>query len=133
MFLIWGLIIFFIILITYQILLGCEKNSIIEGLENADGTDTNSQCQSACDLPTICTKASLNASAIADLKNRLDKLDQTSLQTQLDSLKTEVDGLNAQAQANAQGQAQIANSFASNNSTPITGADSYAPGPSLPQ
>jgi hypothetical protein len=125
MFLLWSLILFFTILIIYQILFGCGKNYIIEGMETAD----SEQCKTSCDLPTVCSSANVNAVAIEDLKKRLDKLDQTSLQTQIDLLKKEYDGLNTQAQANANGQAQIANSFASNNSTPVTGANAYAPGP----
>lgn len=98
-------------------------------METAD----SEQCKTSCDLPTVCSSANVNAAAIEDLKKRLDKLDQTSLQTQIDLLKKEYDGLNTQVQANANGQAQIANSFASNNSTPVTGANAYAPGPSPPQ
>jgi hypothetical protein len=135
MFLIWGLIIFFTILIIYQILLGCNKIYIIEGMETTDtSTSTSTQCSSvSCDLPTICTTSNLNSAAIDEIKKKLDKMDQTSLQNQIDSLKKEVDELNAQAQANAQGQATLANNFASSNSTPVTGADSYAPGYSPPQ
>jgi len=99
---------------------------MIEGMETAE-------CKAACDLPTVCSTANLNAAAIDDLKKKLDKLDQTALQTQIDLLKKEYDGLNTQVQANSKGQADIANSFASNNSTPVTGADSYAPGPTLSQ
>ena len=126
MFLLWSLIIFFTILIIYQILFGCADNYIIEGMDNAE-------CKAACDLPTVCSTATVNAAAIDDLKKRLDKLDETSLQTQIDLLKKEYDGLNTQVQANAQGQAKIANSFANDNSTPVTGANDFAPGPSLPQ
>jgi len=126
MFFLWTLIIFFTALIIYQILFGCEENYMIEGMETAD-------CKTACDLPTVCSTSNLNAAAIDDLKKRLDKLDQNALQTQIDLLKKEYDGLNTQVQANAKGQADIANSFASNNSTPVTGADTYAPGPTPAQ
>jgi len=135
MFLIGGLILFFTILIFYQLFLAHDgRYSIIEGMDTNSGD--SSSCQDFGDLTNVANVGALaktNAIAIDDLKKRVAAFDPTSLQTQIDLLKKDIADLQAQASANAEGQAAIANNFSSGNSAPISGADTYAPGPSLSQ
>jgi hypothetical protein len=137
MFLIGGLILFFTILIFYQLFLAHDgRYSIIEGMDTNSGDSSCPSCQDFGDLTNVANVGALaktNAIAIDDLKKRVAAFDPTSLQTQIDLLKKDIANLQAQASANAEGQAAIANNFASTNSTPITGANAYAPGPSLSQ
>ena len=134
MFLIGLLILFFTILIIYQFFLAFNKKRIIEGMENEDSGTT---CQDFGDLTNVANVGALaktNALQIDEIKKKIAAFDPTSLQSQVDLLKKDITDLQAQADANVKGQAEIASNFSSNaDANPITGADDYAPGYSPPQ
>ena len=122
------LIIFFIILVGYQVILAYfpnfMKNNLVEGLENADINNTKStdyKPYNVSDPNNSLILPQQNAGNIEVLKGRVDKLDGlndkvVTMQQSIDSMQTQIDGL-------VQQQADYAQEIAGSTPPNITGTD----------
>jgi hypothetical protein len=118
--LIYILIVFFIVLIGYQIFLAFstkKRTSLKEGLENA----TEYQPYNTSDPNNALILAQQNAGNIEVLKGRVDGLDGVkdtivTMQQNIDSIQTQVDGL-------VQQQADYAQDIAGSSPADITGTE----------
>lgn len=125
MLLIYILICLFVILMGYQAYLAIFHNTLIEGLENEDTTQTtNTQEYKPYNLQdpnNSLILAQQNAGNIEVLKGRVDSLDGVKkrvddMQQSIDSIQTQIDGL-------VQQQADYAQEIAGSTPPDITGTD----------
>ena len=105
---IYLLIILCVSLISYQIALGYSNNGLIEGLENSDTPDNNTDNSNAEYKPyntndpnNALILAQQNAGNISVLKAQITKLDGTketidNMQQNMDNMQTQIDSLTQQ-------------------------------------
>ena len=109
------LIIFFFVLITYQIILA---NNIVEGLENQyQSYDTNNP-------NNTLILSQKNAGNIEYLKERLDSIQSSSLNKEFQDLSGNVQTLQTQVNGLVQAQQQYATQMTGGTPPDITGATS---------
>ena len=110
------LVLFFIILISYQVFLACSKRNLIEGMESSSTEfapyDTNNPANALI-------LAQQNAGNINYLKGRLDEME--TMKTTVDSLSQQVDQLNQQMAGLVQQQSDLGQSLAGTTPPTITG------------
>ena len=119
------LIIFFIILLTYQVILAFSKtNTLIEGLENEGTTNSSTQEYKPYNLNDPNNSLILsqqNAGNIEVLRGRIDKFD--GVKEQVDTMQQEIDSMQVQMDALVQQQADYAQELAGSTPPDITGTD----------
>jgi uncharacterized coiled-coil protein SlyX len=100
------LIIFFIILLTYQVILAFSTtNTLIEGLENEGTTNSSTQEYKPYNLNDPNNSLILsqqNAGNIEVLRGRIDKFD--GVKEQVDTMQQEIDSMQVQMDALVQQQ-----------------------------
>jgi len=124
MVLIYVLIVFFIILVTYQVILSVLPTKVIEGLENQDTTPDGTQeykPYNVNDPNNSLILSQQNSGNIEVLRGRVDALDGVksrvdTMQQQIDSMQVQVDGL-------VQQQADYAQEIAGSTPPDVTGTD----------
>jgi hypothetical protein len=119
------LIIFFIILLTYQVILAFSTtNTLIEGLENESTTNSSTQEYKPYNLNDPNNSLILsqqNAGNIEVLRGRIDKFD--GVKEQVDTMQQEIDSMQVQMDALVQQQADYAQEIAGSTPPDITGTD----------
>jgi hypothetical protein len=119
------LIIFFIILLTYQVILAFSTtNTLIEGLENEGTTNSSTQEYKPYNLNDPNNSLILsqqNAGNIEVLRGRIDKFD--GVKEQVDTMQQEIDSMQVQMDALVQQQADYAQEIAGSTPPYITGTD----------
>jgi hypothetical protein len=119
------LIIFFIILLTYQVILAFSTtNTLIEGLENEGTTNSSTQEYKPYNLNDPNNSLILsqqNAGNIEVLRGRIDKFD--GVKEQVDTMQQEIDSMQVQMDALVQQQADYAQELAGSTPPDITGTD----------
>jgi hypothetical protein len=119
------LIIFFIILLTYQVILAFSTtNTLIEGLENEGTTNSSTQEYKPYNLNDPNNSLILsqqNAGNIEVLRGRIDKFD--GVKEQVDTMQQEIDSMQVQMDALVQQQADYAQEIAGSTPPDITGTD----------
>lgn len=124
------LIIFFIILISYQLILAIWGNNVLEGLENASTTTTTPSVQTYQEYNTndpnnpnsALILAQQNAGNIEYLKQRVNDL--MGMKQQVTDISLNVVALNDQVAGLVQQQATYAQSIAGSQPVNITGIQS---------
>ena len=109
------LIVFFILLISYQIFMTYSKRTVIEGMD--DTTTSTEFAPYDSNDPLILSKQ--NAANINYLKQRLDEMG--NMKTTVDNLSQQVDELNQQVAGLVQQQADLGQSIAGTTPATITG------------
>jgi hypothetical protein len=119
------LIIFFIILLTYQVILAFSTtNTLIEGLENEGTTNSSTQEYKPYNLNDPNNSLILsqqNAGNIEVLRGRIDKFD--GVKEQVDTMQQEIDSMQVLMDALVQQQADYAQEIAGSTPPDITGTD----------
>jgi hypothetical protein len=119
------LIIFFIILLTYQVILAFSTtNTLIEGLENEGTTNSSTQEYKPYNLNDPNNSLILsqqNAGNIEVLRGRIDKFD--GVKEQVDTMQQEIDSMQVQMDSLVQQQADYAQEIAGSTPPDITGTD----------
>jgi len=119
------LIIFFIILLTYQVILAFSTtNTLIEGLENESTTNSSTQEYKPYNLNDPNNSLILsqqNAGNIEVLRGRIDIFD--GVKEQVDTMQQEIDSMQVQMDALVQQQADYAQEIAGSTPPDITGTD----------
>lgn len=119
------LIIFFIILLTYQVILAFSTtNTLIEGLENEGTTNSSTQEYKPYNLNDPNNSLILsqqNAGNIEVLRGRIDKFD--GVKEQVDTMQQEIDSMQVQMDALVQQQADYAQEIAGSTPPDVTGTD----------
>ena len=119
------LIIFFIIVLTYQVVLAFSTtNTLIEGLENEGTTNSSTQEYKPYNLNDPNNSLILsqqNAGNIEVLRGRIDKFD--GVKEQVDTMQQEIDSMQVQMDALVQQQADYAQEIAGSTPPDVTGTD----------
>lgn len=109
------LILFFIVLISYQVFLAYSKRSLIEGMEST----TEFAPYDINNPANALILAQQNAGNINYLKGRLDEME--TMKTTVDSLSQQVDQLNQQMAGLVQQQSDLGQQLAGTTPPTITG------------
>jgi hypothetical protein len=121
---IYGLIFIFLLLISYQLFLGYSSDTLIEGLENATSTDTDTSSYKPYNINDpnnaliLCQQ---NAGNIDYLKIRVDELG--GIKQQVDNMEQNINSMQTQIDGLVQQQADYAQDLIGNEPVDVSGTN----------